>query len=215
MWGDKLISAFELTSNSVPTNYRLLLILAFFTAVIAIYSIFVYYFYKYLAKKNIIELNLNKYNTSEHPTLSKLIATVFYIIEYLIILPITTFFWFAILSILMLVLSKTESVATILTIAAALVAAVRVTSYISENLSRDLAKMLPFALLAFFIVEPNFFSVSLLFERFSQIPSLFSSILYFLIFIIGLELIMRVVDLMSWLFKSSEQSNENKKVVVK
>ena len=126
----------------------------------------------------------------------KFFAFIFYVLEYLIILPILSLFWFAILAMFLLVISKAESVLTILTISASLVAAVRISSYINQDLSNDLSKMLPLALLAFFIVEPTFFSFELLVQRFQTIPSLLKHIPYYLVFTVGIELLMRGADLL-------------------
>jgi hypothetical protein len=180
-------------------------ILIFFTALIIIYGVFVYYFYKFLAKKNIIDLNLNKYNKSEHALAMKAIAFVFYILEYIVILPILTFFWFTVLAMFILILAKTLSVSTILIITAALVASVRVTSYISQNLSRDLAKMVPFTLLGLAIIQPDFFSFSVFLQRVNEIPALISHIPYYLLFIVILELVMRALNLGSRFFKFGEE----------
>tara|TARA_Y100000310_G_scaffold145018_1_gene144378 strand:+ start:2468 stop:3103 length:636 start_codon:yes stop_codon:yes gene_type:complete len=185
---------------------NLLFTLLFFTSVIVIYAVFVYYFYRYLAKKNIIGLNLSQYSETESS--QKVLATLFYIIEYLIILPILTFFWFAVFAILILVLAEGIGASTVLIISAAFVAAVRVTSYVSENLSRDLAKMIPFTLLAIAITKPNFFDVSALISRFSEIPSLFSNITYYLMFIIILELVMRVGEFFVRLVKIRQQETD-------
>jgi len=171
----------------------LAIILTFFTAVIVLYSVFVFYFYRFLAKQNIIELNLNQYNQYENRSVVKFFAVIFYLIEYVIILPILTFFWFAVLSILILLLSKGLSISTILLISAALVAAVRITAYVSEDLSKDLAKMLPFTLMAIAITTAGFFDINALFSRITEIPALFSNILYYLSFIVAVELIMRTL----------------------
>ncbi len=187
----------------------LILTLVFFTAVIVIYSIFVFYFYRFLAKKNIIELNLNQYNQYSNPALIKFFAAIFYIIEYIIILPVLTFFWFAILSILILLLSKGIEVRTILLISSALVAAVRITSYLSEDLSRDLAKMLPFTLLAIAITTAGFFDINALLSRVGEIPSLFSDIPYYLIFIVAVELIMRISTFISDTIRTSKAEEES------
>ena len=176
------------TQNSLPQT------LAFFTTIIVLYAIFVFYFYKFLAKKNIIKLDLNQYNKYSHPALVKIFAVIFYITEYIILLRILTFFWFSILSILILVLAKSLSVSTVLLISTALVSSVRITSYISERLSEDLAKMLPFTLLAIAITTPGFFDISHFFNRISQIPSLFSNVPYYLLFIVAVELIMRIAE---------------------
>jgi len=174
----------------IKTNF--FLNLAFFTTIIVLYSIFVFYFYRFLAKKNILELNLGQYNQYENPTLIKIFAGILYIFEYIIILPILTFFWFSTLATLTLVLAKSLEVTTVLLIVAALVTAVRITSYISQDLAKDLAKMVPFTLLAIAITTKDFFDIPGFAQRMNEIPALFSSIPYYLLFIIAVEFLMRI-----------------------
>ena len=187
-------------TNFLSGDAGVILTLLFFTAVIIIYSIFVFYFYRFLARKNIIELNLHQYNTHSKPGFAKMIAALLYFLEYIILLPIVTFFWFVILAIILLVLAEGISLETVLFISAALVASVRATSYVNEDLAKDLAKMIPFTLLAIAITKPGFFDVSLLFTRILEISTLFSNILYYLGFIIIFELIMRMLDFTNNLF---------------
>jgi hypothetical protein len=203
--------AIDLTSL-LTGEINLAIILMFFTAVIVIYSVFVFYFYRFLAKKNIIELNLNQYNRYSNPAVIKFFAAIFYIIEYIIVLPILTFFWFAVLSILILLLAKGIDVSTILLITAALVSAVRITSYVSEDLSKDLAKMLPFTLLAIAITTSGFFDISALLLRITEIPSLFSDIPYYLIFIVAVELIMRTLTSLQSLVQSSKAEENQSEI---
>lgn len=198
----------ENISTFFTTETSLVLTLAFFTAVIVIYSIFVFYFYRFLAKKNIIELNLNQYNQYSSPTLIKIFAAIFYIIEYIVLLPVLTFFWFSTLSILILVIAKGLEVNIILLIAAALVAAVRITSYVSEDLAKDLAKMLPFTLLAIAITTAGFFDISIFFSRISEIPSLFSNVPYYLLFIVAIELVMRIGEFFQSALHTSQATEE-------
>lgn len=194
------------TLFTVETSF--FLTLTFFTTVIVLYSIFVFYFYRFLAKKNIIELNLSQYNQYSNPTLIKIFAAIFYIVEYIVLLPVLTFFWFSILSILTLLLAKGLEVSTILLISAALVTAVRVTSYTSEDLAKDLAKMLPFTLLAIAITTAGFFDISIFFDRIAEIPSLFSNIPYYLLFIVAIELIMRIAEFLQSAFQGSQATEE-------
>jgi len=93
---------------------------------------------------------------------------------------------------------------TTLFISAALVAAVRATSYVSEDLAKDLAKMIPFTLLAIAITKPGFFDVTSLFSRILEISTLFSNILSYLGFIIVFELIMRMLDFANNFFGDKE-----------
>jgi len=48
--------------DSVPEDYKVLVSLLFYTIFIALYAIFIWKFYKFLASKEIIQLNLNQYN---------------------------------------------------------------------------------------------------------------------------------------------------------
>ena len=201
--------------TSITAESSLLIILVFFTAVIVIYSVFVFNFYRFLAKKNIIELNLNQYNQYSNPAAVKFFAVIFFIIEYIILLPVITFFWFGILSILILVLAKGLDAKTILLISAALVASVRATAYINEDLSKDLAKMLPFTLLAIAITTAGFFDISALISRISEIPSLFSNIPYYLLFIVAVELIMRTGEFIKNALQTSDEIEEEKSEVEK
>ena len=201
------LSRFSNLAEALSSENNLLFTLLFFTTVIVIYAIFVFYFYRYLAKKNIIGLNLSKYSNSEHQTMLKIFATAFYILEYLIILPILTFFWFTVFAILILVLAEGTTASTVLLISAALVAAVRITAYVSEKLSQDLAKMIPFTLLAIALTKPNFFNISALLSRFGEIPSLFTNIAYYLLFIVTLELIMRSAELITKIIKTRQNES--------
>ena len=184
-------------------------VLLFFTTIIVIYSIFIFYFYQFLAKKNIIELNLNQYNRNENPTLVKFFAVIFYIIEYIILLPIVTFFWFSILAVLILILAEGVEVNTVLLITTALVASVRATSYVSKNLAKDLAKMVPFTLLAIALTKPGFFQVTTLISRLGEIPTLFSNVPLYLVFIVSVELTMRIIDFASGIFENDNSENSD------
>jgi len=193
----------------IPTESNLAVKLIFFTAIIVLYAVFVFYFYRFLGRKNIIELNLNQYNQYQNPAVVKFFAVIFYIIEYIILLPIVTFFWFSILSVLILVLAEGFEISTILLISAALVAAVRIAAYVSEDLSKDLAKMVPFTLLAIAITNSGFLDIGALISRATEIPSLFSHIPYFLLFIVSVELIMRIFNLFeSTFYKNVEEGEE-------
>ncbi|MCK5321344.1 hypothetical protein KAJ38_02090 [Candidatus Pacearchaeota archaeon] len=198
----------SIISDVFSREGNLIPILIFFTTIIVCYSVFIFYFYRYLAKKNLIDLNFEQYNQSSNPTLAKFFAVIFYILEYIIILPILTSFWFTTFAILILVLSEGIPAAGILLISAALVASVRITSYISENLSKDLAKMLPFTLLAIAITRPSFFTIGPLISRIQEIPLLFSNLLYYLLFIVTIELTMRTTEFFKDLFSHSEGAAE-------
>ncbi len=187
------IEVLQGTMNVLPEDQKVLFSLIVYTILILMYSIFIWKFYRFLASRDIIQLNLRQYNYSNHPIIEKFAAIGLYALEYLIILPFLVFFWFSILSIFLLVLSESQNTLQILLISAAIIASTRVTSYISEDLSKDLAKILPFTILAAFILGSSFFNVEGVIEKIAQIPSLFDNIITFVVFIFIIEFIFRIL----------------------
>ncbi len=166
--------------------------LSIFVAGMVIYSIFIFMFYRFIARREIFDLDLDQYNRVEHPFLDKSLMVIFYIIEYLMLFPIFTIFWFGILVVLLSFLAKEQTIDNILLVSVALIGTVRVTAYYNEDLSKDLAKMLPFALLGIFLVDISFFSFQGSMTLISQIPSFYKSIIYYFLFVVCLEFILRI-----------------------
>ena len=80
-------------------------------------------------------------------------------------------------------------------------------SYYSEDLSRDLAKLLPLTPLDLSMTNPNFFSIERILSHFSEIPTFFGEILIYLAFIIILEIVLRLFSfIFSILGVESEES---------
>lgn len=67
------------------------------------------------------------------------------------------------------------------------------TAYYNEDLSKDLSKMIPFALLGIFIIDVSFFSFQESIEIIKTISSKFALILNYLLAVILLEFILRVL----------------------
>jgi hypothetical protein len=182
---------------------------------IVLYSIFIWKFYRFISTKNFFGLDLNKYNQSQSPLFTKLLKGGFYFLEYIIILPFLIFFWFSIFTIFLIILTATQEIYQILIISAAVIASIRTVAYYKEDLSREIAKLFPFTLLAIIVLNPNTFSEIQYMERIathlSQIPNFFSQIGYYLLFIIILEIILRFFDFIFSLFGLEEvEVKENK-----
>ena len=93
---------------------------------------------------------------------------------------------------ILIFLNNNSGLEMILLLSMALVASIRVCAYYSENLAKDLAKLLPFALLAVFLSDPIFPSFSYLREIILNLPSESSTIFYYFLFVFILELILRM-----------------------
>lgn len=166
--------------------------LIYFVVGVSVYAIFIFNFYRFLGRRDIFELDLDKYQQSKIRSLRILLHLVFYVGKYLVLFPIVAFAWFMILTVLLIFLAKNRSVDSILLVAMSVLAAIRVTAYYDQDLSRDLSKMLPFALLGVFLIDISYFSVPASLETLQQTPAQVENILYYLFFIIGLEFLLRV-----------------------
>ncbi len=173
--------------------YAIIQPLLFFIIGIAIYSIIVYNLYRFVATRDIFELNLRQYNRSEHPVISKFLASLLYLIEYLIFFPLFLMVWFIVFAVMFIAMSL-QDFGTILLISMALVASVRIASYYKQNLARDIAKLVPFALLAVFLIEGGTsFDWTNSAELLAQIPSLADILIYYFSFVFMLELALRII----------------------
>ncbi|MBW2963526.1 hypothetical protein KY306_02000 [Candidatus Woesearchaeota archaeon] len=169
--------------------YGVLKPLILFVIGMVLYAVFIFKFYRFLGRKDIFKLNLK-----EKYGVQKFFGGIWYVIEHLLLFPIAVFLWFAIVSVLLMILAKNQTTSGILLISMALVATIRITAYYHEDLSKDLAKMLPFALLGVFLIDISFFSWSASWELVKGIPGMWMTVIYYLLFIIALELVLRVVS---------------------
>lgn len=159
---------------------------------IAIYGIIIFKFYRFLARRDILELKWHHRYDWQEGFGQRLVKTFFYILEHIVLVPITVFFWFAIMAIILLFLSS-NSPELIMLISMAIVGAVRITAYYKEDLSKDLAKLVPFALLGVFIVDIEFISVAAMLAKAQALLMMTGTLAFYLLFVVAVELIMRIV----------------------
>ena len=189
-----ITEAYNLFVLSLPQWAQSFISFFLIALLILIYAVFIWKFYRWISTKNLLELNLNKYNKSQHPATAKMLAGFFYLLEYIVILPFLIFFWFLIFTFFLLVLTENLPVGTLLIISATIIAAIRMTAYYNEDLSKDLAKLVPFTLLGVSIINPNFFNVGRIISQVSEIPQFVTHIISYLIFIVALEIVLRIFE---------------------
>lgn len=195
-----LVHEYEIFVSTLPQIIQNFLNLFLFVLLIVIYAVFIWKLYRFIGTKNIFKFDLNKYNRTGHPFLTKIVAAGFYLLEYILVIPFIIFFWYAIFTFfLILFVEGAVAINTILFISAVAIAAIRMSSYLpkyGENLAKELAKILPFTFLAVSVLNPNIFTniVGRLSERFSEISIFFGGIITYLIFIILLEIILRFFE---------------------
>lgn len=203
-----LIQGYNIIGSILPEWARGFLNLFLIVVLIFLYALFIWKLYKFIAKKNIFGFNLNKYNKSQHPFFIKLVAGSFYFIEYILISPFMIFFWFSIFAFFLILLTENLTLGTVLITSAAVVAAIRISAYYNEDLSKELAKLIPFTLLAVSLLNPGFFNVERVFTQLAKLPGFINNIIIYLIFIIGLEIILRFFDFIFSLLGVNEEVKE-------
>ena len=203
--GEVLLAAYESLISAVPITVQLFIKFFVLALLIVLYALFVWKFYQSIGKKNLIELNLSKYNKSKHPFFEKLLAGALFLLEYIIIIPIAIFLWFASFTIFLILLTENVSINLVLILSATTIAAIRMISYHNEDLAKEVAKLVPFVLLATSLPTPGFFSVERILGQIKNIPSGFGSILIYLMFIIFLEVVLRALDFIISIFEFGEE----------
>lgn len=147
---------------------------------IAIYSVVIYHFYRYIARRDCFKPSEKKY--------SKAIG----FLKYTFLFPFVAMLFFIGFSVILIFLTDSYEISQILYTAFALVMAIRITSYYTEDLSKDVAKMLPFAILGVFLIDSSYFSIETVTARINTLPDYINEIIQFLILIILVEWILRV-----------------------
>ena len=148
---------------------------------IAVYSILIYNFYRYIARRDCFKPSKRKH--------TKFIGFC----KYFFLFPFIACLFFLGFSMMLLFLAKNIDIGVVLSTSFAIIIAIRMTSYYTEDLSRDVAKMLPFALLGVFLVSPSFFEWSDIVDKIDQMPEFINIAVQFIVFIIIVEWFMRIM----------------------
>lgn len=162
--------------------------LGMYIVAMALYAIFVFAFYRFVARRDVFKINFDKYRGG-----SKAAMYGLYVLGYLIIFPILIFLWFGVFSLFLIFLAKTKVLTSILLLSMALIGAIRICAYVHEDLSRDLAKLLPLALLAVFLIDQSYLNIAASIDLLYTIPAAWKMMVYYLGFVILLEFIMRLL----------------------
>lgn len=174
--------------------------------VLVVVSLFIYEFYKSISRKNLLRLNLYKYNTTDHPLSQKFFAILLYLLEYIIIIPFIIALWFAALSVVLILISKNSLSEYVLLVAAAMIGAVRILAYFRGEIAKDLAKLFPFITLSVVILSPGEFiyDYSSIVSKLLEIPSLFTLVLSHLLILLLIEIVLRVLFTMIDFWRSED-----------
>lgn len=167
---------------------------ALFVVGMVLYCIFIFSFYKQVSKKLIFAFTDKDCRNSKYPRLMQFWCRVVYVFKYLFVVPLFLVLWFTVLALLLLLMQDGIPLETALLISMSLLATIRITAYYTEELSVDVAKLVPLALLALFLVDMTTLSVPAFWEKLQSLPVYLNTILIYFIFIVLLELLLRGYD---------------------
>ncbi len=182
---------------------------------ISVYSVFVFIFYRALAKRDLITLNLDHYSDNLSGRVKKYARTMIFVLQYIVVVPVLITFWTLVLAIILTLLSPDADHSRNALIATSVVGAVRILSYWTEDLSRDVAKMLPFGVLGVFLVGDAQVQISEIEELFNGLNEIATSFISSLFLIAVLESILRSLSAMINIFSLRRKNLRQKKEIAK
>lgn len=104
--------------------------------------------------------------------------------ERALVFPVVSFLYFTVIALALFVMAKSQGVEQILLLSMAIIVGVRVTVYWSEQMSNDLAKLVPLSLLAVILVDPGYITLEAAWARLVYATQLWPLLgRYFLLFI--------------------------------
>jgi len=189
-WSDEIGSYFRFDPDFFIAIFYLIIM-------IAIYAIIIYHFYRYIARRDCFKPSKRKHST----------AIGF--LKYFFLYPFVAMIFFLGFSLIFIALTRADGayadISNILSIAFAIIVAIRITAYYTEDLSKDVAKMLPFAILGVFLIDASYFEISTVLARVNTLPTFVNEIVQFLILIILVEWILRVALFIRYKIKPKKE----------
>ena len=181
---------------------------------IAVYGIFVFHFYRFVARKDMFSLNLQKHNQARRPFLRKTISVVFYTFKFLLLYPIFVFIWFAVIAGLLYLMSRNQSIDNVMLAAMGVVGAIRVCSYYNGALSVDISKILPFALLGIMLIDNSIIQIPNSTEGVREAALRLDTVIYYLVAVVALELVLRILSgIVGWIRGRRGESSESEEAL--
>jgi len=159
------------------------------TIVLFLFALVAWYFYhKQLVKRDLFEIPKIKVESKFASFMDRII----YFLKYLLFFPIYSFIWFLVFSFMLFLLSKSRPIEEIFYFAIVVVAATRISAYVSASLAEDMGKLLPWTLVFIFLTDPNAISIEGLRNSISVFIESIPKVSKYLLFITFVEWVLRI-----------------------
>ena len=160
-WAQDSTFAQELIESTFFSEDSKIFSFLLFVIGIAIYSLFVWSFYRFISKRDFLPKRF--YPTSVGDMAKPKLLALFSV-SYIVIFPAITFVWFIVLAFFVFLISKDMPFEIALFVSMSIIAVVRILSYYREVAASEIAKMIPYAILSLLLTsaavyaDPNFFT---------------------------------------------------------
>ena len=167
-----------------------------FAGSVAVFGLVIFHLHRFMARRDHFLVTVPGLRRPRRPLLIPLYYLL-YVVRYGLFLPVFVYLWFWVLVGVLAFLYNTKEPEELLLMAMAVLTTIRVTSYYNEDLSRDIAKILPYGLLGIFLVNLGRidFEASLsLLERFGPkgYDAVYYKAFYYWVYVVSQELVLRV-----------------------
>ena len=173
-------------ANSISADQAINVLepLTIFVIGMIIYAVFIFKFYRFIGSRNVFK------PISKNASWGR---KILHGLDYIFFYPIIAFFWFLIMSVLLAILSETVAINNLFIAAMATIVTVRVISYYSEDLSRDVAKLVPMALLGLMLLDISKITIQAPITVISQLQNSAHILFYYFLFLVVIEFALRLV----------------------
>ena len=142
---------------------------------IAIYSLFVWYFYRYISQRDLFPKLFSAILRHKKDENTSKVMNIVFAVCYAILFPLVIFLWFVPLAFFVFLIGEDMPFQMALFVSLAIIGVVRILTYYREDAAKEVSKMIPYAILSFFLTSlavfanPNFFTE----KQLQTIPSQF------------------------------------------
>ncbi len=177
--------------NSLPRGWVIAVETFVLIVAVSLLCIFIWLFYASLSKRDFLRIDMRGRHASEYFSQRKF-SIISYFVKYLIFTPFLVILWFMGLSIMLLFLNRSMAIGAILTSSAVIVGVIRILSYYNNEAAEEVAKIVPFALIALFLMSSLGVTFTQVLSQLAQIPVLFDTILVYIGVLVFVEVVMRL-----------------------
>lgn len=160
------------------------------STIVLFFAIFImwYFYHKQLSRKDLFDIPKIDSNSKFVSFINRLV----YFSKYIVVFPLYSFIWFLIFSFLLVLIAKSRPIGEIMFFGIVIVSVTRIAAYVSSKLAEDMAKLLPWALIIVFLIDPQSITIGSVQISFNSFVQEIPKVAKYLLFIAFVEWSLRI-----------------------